>query len=230
MSSPAAASGPPAVLFSAGLDSAVLLAWALDRHRSAHPVYIRAGMAWEAGEHGFAARLLAAPPFTGRSAPLVTLAVDMRDVYPATHWAIRGEAPGFDTPDADVYIEGRNVVLLAKAAVYMARAGIGRVLLGPLAGNPFPDATPGFFAAMSDALTRGLGAAITIDAPFTAMHKADVIRLGRDLGVPFEHTLSCMQPVRDLHCGRCSKCRERRDGFREAGVTDPTGYAEVPRR
>jgi 7-cyano-7-deazaguanine synthase len=230
MSSHPATSGPPAVLFSAGLDSAVLLAWALDRDQGAQPLYVRAGMAWETGEYGCAERLLAAHPFAGRAAPLVTLSVDMRDVYPATHWAIRGEAPGFDTPDEDVYIEGRNVILLSKAGVYMARAGIGRVLLGPLAGNSFPDATPAFFAAMSEALTCGLGAAITIEAPFAAMRKADVVRLGRDLGVPFERTLSCMQPGRGLHCGRCSKCRERRDGFLEAGVADPTAYAEAPRR
>ena len=56
------------------------------------------------------------------------------------------------------------------------------------------------------------------------MHKADVIRLGESLGVPFELTLSCMQPVNGLHCGRCSKCRERRDAFVEAGVEDPTDY------
>ena len=60
--------------------------------------------------------------------PLATLNVDMRDVYPPTHWAIRGEAPAFDTPDEDVYLEGRNIVLLSKAAVFMARTRIDRVL------------------------------------------------------------------------------------------------------
>ena len=44
------------------------------------------------------------------------LTVDMTDVYPPTHWAIRGEAPAFDTPDSDVYLEGRNVILLSKAS------------------------------------------------------------------------------------------------------------------
>jgi 7-cyano-7-deazaguanine synthase len=160
----------------------------------------------------------------------VTLTVDMRDVYPSQHWAVRGEAPGFDTPDEDVYIDGRNVVLLAKASVYMARAGLTRVLLGPLAGNPFPDATPEFFAAMARALSLGLDSPIRIDTPLAAMHKADVIKLGSSLGVPFELTLSCMEPKDGLHCGRCSKCRERRDGFLEARIPDPTQYREVPRR
>ena len=137
---------------------------------------------------------------------------------------MRGEPPAFDTPDEDVYLDGRNVILLSKAAIYMARNGIARVLLGTLAGNPFPDATPAFFAAMSRALSLGLGTPIAIDAPFAGLHKADVIRKGVALGVPLALTLSCMQPKDGLHCGRCSKCRERRDAFREAGVEDPTAY------
>jgi 7-cyano-7-deazaguanine synthase len=154
----------------------------------------------------------------------------MRDIYPASHWAVRGEAPSFDTPDENVYLEGRNIVLLAKAAIYMARKNVVRVLLGPLAGNPFPDATPAFFAAMQRALSTGLDRPIEIATPLVTMHKADVIRLGARLGVPFELTLSCMQPAGGLHCGRCSKCRERRDAFRDAGVADPTPYAVAPAR
>ncbi len=108
----------------------------------------------------------------------------MRDVYPPSHWAVRGEAPASDTPDEDVYLEGRNVVLLSKAAVYMARAGISRVLIGPLAGNPFPDATAAFFDAMARALSIGLAAPIAIEAPFATLHKADVVALGRSLARP----------------------------------------------
>jgi 7-cyano-7-deazaguanine synthase len=220
---------PAAVLFSAGLDSAVLLAQAAKESRP-RPVYVRAGLAWENGEAAAAGRLLAVPPFAGAVEELVTLTVDMRDVYPAQHWAVRGQAPGFDTPDEDVYIDGRNIVLLAKASVYMARTGLTRALLGPLAGNPFPDATPEFFTAMARALSLGLDASIRIETPLAAMHKADVIRLGASLGVPFELTLSCMEPTDRLHCGRCSKCRERRDGFLEARIPDPTEYRERPRR
>jgi 7-cyano-7-deazaguanine synthase len=219
---------PAAVLFSAGLDSAVLLAAAL-ADGPAHPVYVRTGLAWEAEEIEAAARLLSAAPYR-KAAPMATLAVDMRDVYPSTHWAVRGEAPGFDTPDEDVYLDGRNVVLLAKASVFMARHHLSRVLLGPLAGNPFPDATPRFFATMAQALSQGLAWPISIETPLAALHKADVIKRGAGLGVPFELTLSCMQPAAGLHCGRCSKCRERRDGFLEAGVADPTGYRTPPAR
>ena len=218
-----------AVLFSCGLDSAVLLAHALEQS-AAQPVYVSAGLAWEKQELACARRLLNALPYAGRALPLVELSLDMRDVYPATHWAVRGQAPGFDTPDEDVYLEGRNIVLLSKASVYMAYAGITRVLIGPLAGNPFPDATPEFFRTMSRALSLGLSRLIEVEAPLASLHKDDVIKLGVKLEVPFELTLSCMQPVDALHCGRCSKCRERRDGFGAAGIADPTAYAEQPLR
>jgi 7-cyano-7-deazaguanine synthase len=215
--------GTVAVLFSGGLDSAVLLAKAA-ADAVVQPIYISVGLAWEREEQRMAARLLGSGAFGGEVLPMVSLHFDMRDVYSETHWAVRGVAPAFDTPDEDVYLEGRNVVLLSKAAVFMARAKIARVMLGPLAGNPFPDATPTFFEEMGRALSTGLATAIRIEAPLAAMHKSDVIREGVAAGVPLELTLSCMQPADGTHCGRCSKCRERRDGFREAGVKDPTSY------
>lgn len=217
-----------AVLFSAGLDSAVLLAHTA-RHAPAVPLYVSTGLAWERDEIAIASRLLATPPYRDVK-PLVTLQFDMRDVYPATHWAVRGEAPAFDTPDKAVYLEGRNLVLITKAAVYMAREHLTRVLLGPLSCNPFPDATPEFFAALQEAVSLGLDRRISIETPFASMHKADVIRLGTSLAVPMELTLSCMQPVAGVHCGRCSKCRERRDAFIETGIEDPTQYAAAPPR
>ena len=149
---------------------------------------------------------------------------------PPRHWALRGEPPAFDTPDEDVYLTGRNVVLLSKAAIYCAQHRIERIALGPLAGNPFPDATPRFFAAMAGALSLGLAHRLDVVAPFASMHKADVIRLGVELGVPLDLTLSCMNPQEGRHCGRCSKCRERRDAFAEASVEDPTSYATAPIR
>jgi 7-cyano-7-deazaguanine synthase len=120
-------------------------------------------------------------------------------------------------------------VLLTKAGVIAASRKIARVALGPLAGNPFPDATPEFFAAMGKALSLGLNHTMSVATPFSCMHKEDVIRLGAALGVPLEHTLSCMNPMLQgslpVHCGLCSKCRERRDAFKAAGITDPTTYA-----
>jgi 7-cyano-7-deazaguanine synthase len=227
-----------AVLLSGGLDSAVLLADEAARPPGidVHPIYVSVGLAWEDAERSIVSQLMAAAPFRDRVRPLVSLTVDMRDVYAATHWAVEGKPPAYHTPDEDVYLPGRNIILLGKAGVYCAAAHIDRIVLGTLGHNPFPDATPAFRAAMASALSLGLAHTLQIDAPYADTSKADVIRRGAALGVPFDLTLSCMAPVAPAgrapeaigarHCGRCSKCRERHDAFIEAGVDDPTQYAD----
>jgi 7-cyano-7-deazaguanine synthase len=216
------------VLLSGGLDSAVLLAQEA-AGGLVLPAYVSVGLAWEAAERRVLSQLLATPPYGRNVLPLEILDFTVRDVYAPSHWAIVGKPPAYDTPDEDVYLAGRNLVLLTKAGVLAAIRKASRVAMGPLAGNPFPDATPEFFAAMTRALALGLNHAIEIATPLIAMHKDDVIRLGDRLGVPMALTLSCMNPVdapAPLHCGQCSKCRERREGFTAAGVPDPTAYAQ----
>ena len=220
------------MLLSGGLDSAVLAAQEA-RTYVVHPVYVAAGLAWEEGEQSMIRSLLGRPPLAdgaNRVLPLTRLEFSMRDVYPASHWARRGTPPDYDTPDEDVYLHGRNVALLSKAAVYAATRKISRLVVAPLAGNPFPDATPEFFSALNTALSLGLAAPIEISAPFAHLHKEDVVKIGATLGVPFELTLSCMNPSGTTHCGLCSKCRERRDAFQAAGIADPTTYANVSPR
>jgi len=225
-----------AVLVSGGLDSAVLLAEEADRS-DVHPVYVNVGLAWEAAERAALALFLGRARIPNLH-PLVTLSVDMSDVYPATHWARTGRPPAYHTPDEDVYLAGRNIVLLGKAGVFSAGAKIGRLVMGTLDHNPFPDATPRFREAMAAALSLGLDHPLQIDAPYAKAGKAEVIRRGVSRKLPLDLTLSCMSPIEAanvpgrertlpfVHCGRCSKCRERHDAFLEAGVDDPTDYAD----
>src|SRR3954454_810263 len=195
------------VLLSGGLDSAVLVVDEATRDE-VQPIYVNVGLAWEAGERAIVERFVAALAPGARVRPLVSLTVDMRDVYAASHWAITGRPPAYHTPDEDVYLPGRNVILLGKAGVYCAAARIDRLVLGTLGHNPFPDATPEFRDAMARALSLGLAHPLQIEAPYATLEKAEVIRRGAALGVPFELTLSCMNPLEPfLHCGLCSKCR-----------------------
>lgn len=241
---------PSAVLLSGGLDSAVLLAEEA-ACGEVQPIYVSAGLAWEPAERAVVSALLAQKALGPRVRPLASLSVEMRDVYAATHWAVDGHPPAYHTPDEDVYLPGRNIILLAKAGVYCAAAQMDRLVLGTLAHNPFPDATPAFRAAMAETLSLGLAHTVKIEAPYADLGKSEIVRRGATLAVPFELTLSCMKPLERVqgvqevrghvaepfeprepleplfvHCGLCSKCRERHDAFLAAGVVDPTDYAD----
>jgi 7-cyano-7-deazaguanine synthase len=214
--------GPVAVLCSGGLDSAVLLVEMARAAGRAVPITIRAGHPWEDAEIACLRRFLAtvAEP---RIAPLRELTLPMRDVY-GDHWSMTGDVPTWDEPDETVEIRGRNLILLSKALVVAAIEGWPTIAMGPLAGNPFPDATPGFFAGIAAVASGALAAPLAIVAPYRDLHKTDVIRRGRDL--PLELTMSCAAPTpAGLHCGACNKCRERVQAFAEAGVEDRTAYA-----
>jgi 7-cyano-7-deazaguanine synthase len=114
------------------------------------------------------------------------------------------------------------VLLLAKSLLWCHLNGVPAIALGSLQTNPFPDATPAFFRGMQDIVNKAVKGRVEVRLPFGGMKKVEVMALGK--GLPLEHTLSCASPVDGLHCGRCSKCGERRDAFRDAGMADPTGY------
>jgi 7-cyano-7-deazaguanine synthase len=216
---------PIAVLISGGIDSAVMLADAATRFPCVHPVYIRTGLIWEGAELAHLHRFLQALSLPSVIAPLVILDQPVGDLY-GDHWSRSGRGvPAAGTPDEEVYLPGRNVLLLTKALLWCHLHQVSLLALAPLAANPFPDATPAFFAAMASVVGQAVRDHFTIVRPYSHWHKTQVIRRGREL--PLHLTFSCIQPVAEgRHCGRCSKCYERATAFRAAGLPDPTDYAQ----
>lgn len=222
---PPAPPAPLAVLVSGGLDSAVLLAEAVRAYPVVFPVYVRVGSVWEDVEEDHLRRFLAAVAAPGLK-PLVGLEQPVRDVY-GDHWSMTGRGvPGADTPDDAVFLPGRNLLLLAKPLVWCLLNRVPELATAPLKSNPFPDATPAFYDGLAALAGRAVGGTVRVLRPYAdlGLHKVDVLRRGA--GLPLAATFSCIRPAGGRHCGRCNKCAERRAGFRDAGIPDPTKYAD----
>jgi 7-cyano-7-deazaguanine synthase len=216
-----------AVLCSGGLDSAVLLGDLLRQGVKVFPLFIRCGLFWEKMELHYLRRFLRAVR-SDRLESLTILDEPVKNLY-KQHWSISGKnVPGADTPDEAVFLPGRNVLLLSKALLWCHLHGVPALALGSLKSNPFPDATPAFFAALQKVVNQAVGGNVVIHRPFAGMKKTAVVVLGQ--GLPLEHSLSCLRPVRGLHCGQCNKCAERQLAFREAKLPDPTRYTARPQR
>ena len=221
-----AAPGRIAVLASGGLDSSVMLGVLARAGRQVFPVYIRAGLSWERDELATLRRFVRTLRMPNVE-PVAALNLPMGDLA-GDHWSMTGQGvPGYDAALSSNYILGRNLILLTKASIFCARNRIGEVAMAPLESNPFPDARPEFFRAFARAVELGVGIKLRVRTPFAGMTKAEVVRKGA--GMPLQFTISCARPKGNVHCGACTKCAERIEGFTEAGVTDPAPFAKRPR-
>ena len=122
------------------------------------------------------------------------------------------------------YVPFRNGLFLASAASIAISHGCKVIYYGPhaddAAGNAYPDCSAVFNDAMSKAIYEGSGKQVRIEAPFVNMTKKDIVKLGIELGVPYELTWSCYEGG-DVPCGICGTCRDRIEAFKANGITDP---------
>lgn len=88
------------------------------------------------------------------------------------------------------------------------------------AGNAYPDCSEAFVQAMNRSVQEGTGGALRIEAPFVRWNKAQIVKEGLRLGVPYELTWSCYEGG-DKPCGRCGTCLDRLRAFEANGVNDP---------
>jgi len=218
------------VLFSGGLDSSTCLAIAREEGFAPHALAVRYGQR-HAYELAAAGRVAAA-----MGAPLKIVDLDLRAIGGS---ALTGE---LEVPkDAPLgqgipvtYVPARNTVLLALALGYAEVLGAQDLYIGVNAidYSGYPDCRPAFVRAFEALANLATAAAVegraryTVRAPLLQLSKAEIIRRGAALGVPYGLTHSCYDPDPEGRaCGRCDSCRLRRQGFREAGVPDPTPYA-----
>jgi 7-cyano-7-deazaguanine synthase len=221
---------PAVVLFSGGLDSSTCLAIAREDGFAPHALAVRYGQR-HAHELLAAERVAAA-----LGVPLKLVEMDLRAIGGS---ALTGE---LEVPkDAPLgqgipvtYVPARNTVLLGLALGYAEVLGAQDIYIGVNAidYSGYPDCRPAFVRAFEALANLATAAAVEgraryeVHAPLVRLSKAEIIRLGTRLGVPYGLTHSCYDPdSAGRACGRCDSCRIRRQGFAQAGVPDPTPYA-----
>jgi len=215
------------VLSSGGVESCALMGELLTQFERVIPFYVRCGFTWEKAElHGLRRYLKAIK--RGALAPLKVVHLPLADIDPTHthHWAWTGQnSPCFDSEDHAVYLPGRNLLLLCKAAIYAALHGIETIALGILKGNPFPDSAPFFLRTFEVALCEGLQSPLTVVTPYAQLSKPEVLERSRHL--PLSLSFSCIAPKKLTHCGRCNKCAERIRAFQAARISDGTLYESM---
>lgn len=123
-------------------------------------------------------------------------------------------------------VPNRNMLLLSLATSFALSTGAQEVAYAAHHGDHaiYPDCRPAFANAMAQAIELCDWNSVRLNRPFLDWSKADIVKRGAELGVPFEMTWSCYKGL-EHHCGRCGTCIERREAFDLAGVKDPTIYA-----
>jgi len=125
-------------------------------------------------------------------------------------------------------VPNRNMILLSIATGWAISTGASSVSYAAHSGDRaiYPDCREEFASAMNNVMEIAGWDKVSLNRPFSSFTKADIVKLGDELGVPFEKTWSCYKGGQ-IHCGVCGTCVERREAFELAGVTDPTIYDNV---
>jgi 7-cyano-7-deazaguanine synthase len=213
------------ILLSGGLDSAVTLAVARDECDELYALTVRYGQR-HAYEIGCARR-------TARAVGVREHRIFDCDLSSWGGSALTGDGPIPKDRDSEgipsTYVPARNTVLLSIALAWAEVIEARAIYIGVHSqdASGYPDTRAEYVEAFARLVTVGTRAGLegrgpSIRAPLLHLSKADVIRLGRSMGVDFSLTSSCYDPLpRGEPCGRCDACRLRRKGFETAGVPDP---------
>jgi len=217
------------VLLSGGLDSATVLAIARSQGFACH------ALSFDYGQRHSAELVAAKQVATALHAhEHRTMRIDFAGIGGSALTDMRIDVPSTPQPGIPVtYVPARNTVFLALALGWAEVLGTEHIFIGVNAVDysGYPDCRPEFvraFEALANLATKaGVEgtAKFKIHTPLIAMSKADIIRRGTELGIDFGLTISCYSAdAKGKACGRCDSCRLRKEGFKAAGLPDPTRY------
>jgi 7-cyano-7-deazaguanine synthase len=227
---------PAVVLLSGGMDSCVCAALAA-REPQAAAVHVSYGQRTEDRERqAFLAicdRLGIRDRLVVRNEALSAIGgsalTDRRIGVPESH-ALGSEITGHHIPVT--YVPFRNANFLSVAVSWAEVLGAAKIYIGAVEqdSSGYPDCRPAYYEAFNQVVRLGTkDGRIEIVTPLIQLRKSDIVRLGLELGAPFDLTWSCYSRE-DSACGVCDSCVLRLRAFRDAGSADPIPYAEMAER
>jgi 7-cyano-7-deazaguanine synthase len=151
----------------------------------------------------------------------------LKEVFGEVTSLCNADIPMTSSFSQPIIVPFRNAIFLSVAVSYAASICANKIFYGAQGSDePFyPDCRREFYKAFETAACLGTGTEISIEAPFSGRPKSETIKIGAEFGVPFELTWSCyLNGVK--HCGKCESCVNRKKAFKEAGIRDPTEYAQ----
>lgn len=124
-----------------------------------------------------------------------------------------------------IIVPFRNAIFLSIAISYASSICANKIFYGAHGSDEtfYPDCRREFYKAYEKAACLGTGSEVVIEAPFSDRSKSGIMKIGVELGVPFDLTWSCYRNG-VKHCGKCESCINRKKAFTEAGIVDPTEY------
>lgn len=131
-------------------------------------------------------------------------------------------------PQPVTYVPNRNMIFLSLAAAYAETMGATAVYYGAQRHDIYGywDTTPTFLASINELFALNRKTPLRVEAPFVKYSKADLLRIGLDLGIDYAQTWSCYKGA-DKACGNCPTCAERLQAFAEVGIPDPLLYMDA---
>lgn len=223
--------GKAMVLFSGGIDSTTCLGMAIQKYGKENVIALSVFYGQKHEKEIEAARKIAeyygieccemdlTPVFAGSGCSLLkTSGQEIPKEAYGEQLKKTGGSP------VSTYVPFRNGLFLAVAASMALSRGCDVVYYGAhaddAAGNAYPDCSSDFHQAISDAVSIGSGGGVHVEAPFIHVDKAEVVRQGLALAVPYQYTWSCYEG-KEKPCGVCGTCIDRAEAFRRNGVQDP---------
>lgn len=219
------------VLCSGGVDSTTLLAMAVREYGAANVYALSISYGQRHSKEIESARAVAA--YYGVDQRFLDLSAIFSDsncsllshsseVIPEASYADQLSQTG-GSP-VSTYVPFRNGLFLSSAASMALSLGCSVLYYGAhhddWAGNAYPDCSQEFVRAMNAAIVEGTGGDLHMEAPFVQWSKADIVKRGLELGVPYELTWSCYEGA-DAPCGVCGTCIDRQRAFELNGTIDP---------